>query len=93
MSDPTTESGAGSGGAGPIIIRRGVDVWRNHGTKILGYVTIVAGSIAVMDPQLVSATLGPNTVRWALLISGVATALRGHTNKLQPVNTAEQANR
>lgn len=69
-----------------IIIRRVTSLWRNHGTKILGYITVAAGAVAVMDAQLVAETLGPNAVRWALLISGFATALRGHTSKLQPVN-------
>lgn len=81
MSDPTTE-----GGAGPIIIRRGLELLQLHMTKVIGYATAIAGAVAVMDPALVADTLGPNAIRWALLISGVATLARGHTNKLQPAS-------
>jgi hypothetical protein len=78
MSDPT------SGGAGPIIIRRSilVDLWRNHGTKILGYAAIAVSTVPLMDRQLVLDTLGPNAISWCLLISGVLTAARGHTNTM-----------
>ena len=56
-------------------------VYHNHLTKILGYAQIAAGAIVVMDPQLVADTLGPNAIRWALVVSGVLTALRGHTSR------------
>jgi hypothetical protein len=73
-----------------IIIRRSTAVeivrriYREHMTKVIGYATVAAGAIAVMDPALVADTLGPNAVRWALVVTGVLTALRGHTNKTQP---------
>lgn len=54
--------------------------FRQNGTKIIGYVTIAAGFIAVVDPALVTSLLGPNAPRWALLVSGLLTAMRGHTN-------------
>lgn len=57
-------------------------VWRNHGTKIIGYVTMAAGAVAVMDPRLVAETLGPHAMQWALLITGLAAVGRGHTNKV-----------
>jgi hypothetical protein len=56
------------------------EFFRQNGTKIIGYVTIAAGFIAVADPALVSSLLGPNATRWALLVSGLLTAIRGHTN-------------
>lgn len=65
-----------------------IDLWRQHGTKILGYASIIAAAIAVMDQQLVTDTLGPHAVRWALLISGILTALRGHTNTIRARNEA-----
>lgn len=84
MSDSTTE-----GGAGPIIIRRSVDLLRMHGTKIIGYVAAVAGAVSVMDPKLVAETLGPHATQWALLITGVSAIVRGHTNRTQ-VNPENQ---
>ena len=68
-----------------IIIRRIANAWRNHGTKIIGHVTIVAAAIGVMDPDLVKATLGENAMSWCMLITGVAALVRGHTNRVQPV--------
>lgn len=65
-------------------IARMSELVRLHMTKIIGYTTAIAGAVAVMDPALVADTLGPDAIRWALLISGVATLARGHTNKLQP---------
>lgn len=56
-------------------------VYRNHATKILGYIQIIAGAVAVADPSLV----GPDTIRWAIFVTGVLTALRGHTNRVPPV--------
>lgn len=50
----------------------------DHGTKILGYVGIVAGVIAVSDKELVLRTLGPAASDWAVLILGVGAAIRGH---------------
>lgn len=60
-----------------------MELWRNHGTKLLGYLTAIAGAVSVMDPKLVADTLGPHAMQWALLISGVATLARGHTNTLR----------
>lgn len=79
MPDPAEEEDI-------IIIRRPkavetvVNAWRNHGTKILGYAAIAVSTIPLMDRQLVLDTLGPNAMSWCLLISGVMTAVRGHTN-------------
>jgi len=66
------------------------ELLRLHATKILGYATAIAGAIAVMDPKLVADTLGPNAVRWALLISGILAIVRGHTNKLQSVSASKE---
>jgi hypothetical protein len=54
--------------------------FRANGTKIIGYITVAAGFLAVADPALVDELLGGKWQRWALLISGLLTALRGHTN-------------
>lgn len=57
-----------------------IDFFKNHATKVIGYLTIAAAFFATADPQLVGDLLGPNFTRWALLISGLLMALRGHTN-------------
>lgn len=64
--------------------------WRLHGTKIIGYVTVALAFLATADQELVGDLLGPNFPRWALLVSGLLTALRGHTNKL-PQDNQEQS--
>ena len=65
-------------------------LWRHHGTKLLGYIQVGAGAITVMDQQLVTDLLGANALRWALLISGVLTAVRGHTNTAAIKRAAEE---
>lgn len=70
-----------------VIITRGIrEIWANHGTKVIGYVTMGAGAIAVMDPHLVTETFGPHAMQWALVITGISAAVRGHTNKIQAVS-------
>ena len=69
----------------PRVVAAVVNAWRNHGTKILGYAAIAVSTVPLMDKQLVLETLGPNAMSWCLLISGILTAVRGHTNKLQAV--------
>lgn len=61
-------------------MKRALKIWRHHGTKILGYATTAAGAIAVMDPELVTHTLGTSVLRWSLLATGILTAIRGHGN-------------
>ena len=83
MPDPAEEEDI-------IIIRRAAvvtllrKVYRDHLTKVIGYAAAAAGAIAVMDPALVVRTLGPDATEWALLITGFAALVRGHTNKLPP---------
>lgn len=50
----------------------------NNATKLVGYITVALGFIAVADPALIGDTLGGNWQKWALLISGILTAVRGH---------------
>ena len=83
MPDPAEEEDI-------IIIRRSATVtllrtiYREHLTKVLGYVAAAAGALSVMDPKLVADTLGPGAVRWALLVTGVLAVVRGHTNRITP---------
>jgi hypothetical protein len=56
------------------------DFLENHATKIIGYITIAAGFLATADPALVGELLGDKWQKWALLIAGMLTAMRGHQN-------------
>jgi hypothetical protein len=51
---------------------------KDNGTKIVGYLTTAAAFFAFADPTLVADLLGGKWQRWALLISGLLTAMRGH---------------
>jgi hypothetical protein len=66
-----------------------IELLSQHGTKIVGYVTVALGFIAVADPALIGDTLGGNWQKWALLISGVLTAVRGHQNTARINKEAE----
>ena len=57
-----------------------VSLFRQHGTKIIGYVTAAIAVLSVADPVLVTSLLGERGRSWILLIAGILTALRGHTN-------------
>lgn len=54
--------------------------FRANGTKLIGYATTLAAFFAFADPTLVTELLGGKWQRWALLIAGALTAIRGHTN-------------
>lgn len=62
----------------------------NHGTKVIGYITIAAGFLATADPALVGELLGERWQRWALLIAGLLTALRGHQNSARIIQETEE---
>lgn len=53
---------------------------KNHLTKVIGVATTAVATVAITDPALIAATLGPKGVSWAMLLSGIATALRGVQN-------------
>lgn len=62
-------------------------LWRDHGTKIIGYVTAGIGVLATLDATtigLVSKFLGPywggKFALGCLILAGLVTARRGHTN-------------
>ena len=56
------------------------EFFRANGTKILGYAVSAIAALAFMDATLVTELLGQRGYRWILLISGVITIIRGHTN-------------
>lgn len=55
-----------------------IELLKQHATKIVGYLTTAAAFLAFADPKLVEELLGAKWQRWALLVSGLLTALRGH---------------
>ncbi len=66
--------------------------WLNaNWTKIIGYVAMGAGFIATADPALIDDLLGAKWQRWALLIVGLLTAVRGHQNTATEKVAAAQA--
>lgn len=54
--------------------------FRQHGTKVIGYATTGIACLALMDPALVTELLGKSGRSWILLLAGLLTAVRGHTN-------------
>ena len=57
-----------------------MDFLRQNGTKLIGYATAAVAFLSLADPALVVSLFGERGRSWILLIAGVATALRGHTN-------------
>lgn len=55
-------------------------VWREHGTKLLGFLQVTAGALATMDQQMIAELLGPNGMRWIIMATGILTAWRGFVN-------------
>lgn len=65
--------------------------WLNdNGTKVIGYTTIALGFIATADKELVTGLLGESFPRWALLLTGLLTALRGHQNTARITKETEE---
>lgn len=54
--------------------------FRQNGTKIIGYTTTAVAFVSLADPTLVTDLFGARGRSWILLIAGLLTALRGHTN-------------
>lgn len=54
-------------------------LWQNHGTKIIGGAVTVLGTVAAVDPALVTA-LGPKAQAVAVIAGGLLTILRGIQN-------------
>lgn len=54
--------------------------FRQHATKVIGYVTAAVAFLSLADPTLVTELFGKSGRSWILLIAGLLTAMRGHTN-------------
>lgn len=51
--------------------------WKDHGTKILGFGSMVLGAVEMLDAhtiQIVQSTLGP---RWGAIVSGALQIVAG----------------
>ena len=57
-----------------------VEFFRANGTKVIGYATVGMAFLSLADPALVVELFGERGRSWILLIAGLLTALRGHTN-------------
>ena len=60
-----------------------IELIRNHGTKILGFLGATIGVLAVADPELVG---GPTAIKYYLLGQSLLTVWRGYVNS---ANTTE----
>lgn len=54
-----------------------LDLWKNHGTKVLGFAQVTVGVLAVAD-----GIFTPESLKYVLLASGLLTAWRGYVNSL-----------
>lgn len=63
-----------------------MSLWKKHGTKVIGYVSAVAGIVEFIDMKTVNLIetsfpkYGPYVSHGILIASGVMTAYRGHKN-------------
>lgn len=65
-----------------------IQIWKDHGTKILGYAQAVMGTFGAIIAALVAVPdlLEPKTMKYALAVMAVLGALtvkRGYTNSAQ----------
>lgn len=54
-------------------------IW-NRRTRLLGYLQFLVASLAVADPAVITAAIGPKGLLWVLIVNGALTALVGHAN-------------
>jgi len=57
-----------------------MSIFSNHGTKILGAATTVAGVLGAIDPTVLAQTIGPKGVNYVAGFLGILTILRGFQN-------------
>lgn len=58
-------------------------MFAKHGTKIIGAVGAVAGTVAMMTPDQLTAVFGSNAPSVALTVMSLLTVLRGFQNSGQ----------
>jgi len=56
-----------------------IDLWRNHGTKVLGFAQVTVGVLATSTD-----VLPPPAIKYLILASGLLTAWRGFVNSAKP---------
>lgn len=54
-----------------------LQLFKDHGTKILGFLGATVGVLAVADPELVG---GPTAIKYFLLAQSLLTVWRGFVN-------------
>ena len=59
-------------------MKSAIDLWRSHGTKILGFAQVTVGVLAVAD-----GIFDEHALKYVLLASGLLTAWRGYFNSAQ----------
>jgi hypothetical protein len=56
------------------------DVFKDHGTKLLGGLTTVIGAIGSIDPAVLQSIFGTNGMAYFTTFAGILTVLRGFQN-------------
>lgn len=57
-----------------------MEFFKNHGTKVLGFVGATVAVLAVADPEIVG---GPTAIKYYLLAQSILTVWRGFFNTAQ----------
>ena len=57
-----------------------MSLFRNHGTKLLGVVTTLIGTLSAADPAVLISALGNRGLSYLMALSGILTILRGLQN-------------
>jgi len=55
-------------------------LFSDHGTKILGGLTTVIGTVGSLDPEVIQSIFGSNGMAYFTTLAGVLTILRGFQN-------------
>lgn len=63
------------------------DVWKKHGTKVLGYITSTIPAVLLIDDLVPKTQIKYYLL--ALVLLGGATVKRGHTNSQQDTSNAQ----
>lgn len=56
------------------------DIFKDHGTKLLGVLTTVVGAVGSIDPAMLQSIFGNNGIAYFTTLAGILTVLRGFQN-------------
>lgn len=62
-----------------------MNIFKDHGTKVIGGLTTLVGLLGAVDPAVLQATIGDKGMSYVVGVAGILTILRGFQNsKNQP---------